>query len=386
MIYPKVTKRRIPMTKFNSRLLSIAMGSALSFVLLTTPSAAISASFGPQSSTKAQEWGFDFVETFDGLQDWNQSARGRVGNQWDSSLPDAMPKLANGSTSAWGYYSMWGDGTVSTHSWIGSTAGGRQVWRGTKSASIDIGETAHGPSRLGLFMGSGYRNWSFFYMVYIPKNNFPTFCAAPGCSSNGIGSYTEGDPYIYWAAYKFHSFNMGCYSSHCPVSNTYGLQDSLTMIKHRNYAPVGVSFVHYNGDTHTAGYATDAGNSLNSMFGDWFGVEVKLENSTDNTTYKVNMWVYDQQGRSTHMMRDYVTTINADAQSSNWDQFFFGGNNSLSWQWGPTMSSHYYIDDFIIDDGSKGQIGPRYFNAIGVTTAPALAAPPPDFSGTPRPR
>ena len=40
---------------------------------------------------------------------------------------------------------------------------------------------------------------------------------------------------------------------------------------------------------------------------------------------------------------------------------FFGGNNSNTYSWGPTMQSVYYIDDVIIDEE---RIGPRYFEII----------------------
>jgi hypothetical protein len=324
-----------------------------------------------QSSDKAALWGFDFVEEFDGLQDWNQSSclesNGlQCGNQWDSVHPERLPHLANGTPSPWGYFSAWNTVTVDAP-WIGSeTASGRKVWRGTKSATLDLGPGNKGPSRLGLFMGKGYTHWSAFYMLWMPKNSFPTSCEGGSCGGGGpLGTYTEGQPYTYFASYKLHSFNMKCLSSHCPNSNTYGLQDSLTMIKQRNYTPVGLSFVHYNGVDHKIDYATDGGNSLDIMMGTWFGVEFNIENIS-NAEYRVNMWVYDQRGNAIQMMRDKIHTIAPEAQGGTWDQFFFGGNNANSWTWGPTMSSHYYVDDLIIDNGSKGRIGPRYFRAIGV--------------------
>lgn len=199
-------------------------------------------------------------------------------------------------------------------------------------AGLHLGDTGHGPSRLGLFMRPGYRHWSFFYMVYIPKNNFPTHIACQALADGTVPPTT-----------------------------------ALTNIKQRNYPPVGVVFDQINGTgVNVVVPATDAGTTLNSMLGGWFGLEVSVEN-LGATHYRVNMWTYDAQGRDAHILVDEVYSIAAEAQASTWDQFFFGGNNSNSWEWGPTMSSHYYIDDFIIDAGHKGRIGPRYFRAIGVT-------------------
>jgi hypothetical protein len=326
-----------------------------------------------QSSNRAAQWGFDFVEEFDGLQDWNQSHLGRVGNQWDSTHPERMPLLEDGSPSPWGYFSAWDRGGSSTHNWIGGTDEGRQVWRGTKSASIDLGG-AKGPSRLGLFMGEGYHHWSLFYMVYIPRNAFPTHITCTNGTEEdcvtrvgGLGSYHEGDPYTYWAAWKFNTFSIGCDSSRCTaVNETYGPHTMVPLIKQYNYDPFGATFALSNGTNHETVYTKQGGTVLDDLLGDWFGVEMEVENIS-GTQFRMNVWVYDRDGNARHMGQDIINDIvEVEAHGQTWDHFFFGGNNSGSWEWGPTMVSHYYIDDFILDEGSKGQIGPRYFQAIGV--------------------
>lgn len=334
-----------------------------------------SASFGLQSSGKALEWGFDFVEEFDGLQDWTQSSLGRVGNQFEDTELERMPKLANGDRSAWGYFSQW-ESEASSHLWIGGTEGGRKVWRGTKSVAIDLGGTGHGPSRLGLHFGrSGYKDLSVFYMVYMPKNNFPTAIACTKwnesnpqeCDTNkgGVGTYAEGAPYAYWAAYKFNTFDLGCSDIRCPGPRgpAYGVHTAVGSIKQYNYSPNGVLFANSNyGPEHS--YAKDAGTTLNSYFGQWFGVEYRIRNNETSTGYTMDMWIYDQNGNSSHIMQGHYFPIVPEGYGGSWDRFFFGGNNSNSWIWGPTMTSHYYIDDFIIDEGKKGRIGPRYFSKI----------------------
>lgn len=343
---------------FNARNLLILIA------IMVIPS--LASAFGPQSSTKAQEWGFDFVEEFDGLADWNQSAIGRVGNQYDADNLARMPKLATGGTSAWDYFSLWGDGVTPAHSWIGGTESGtRQVWRGTKSATIDLGTTANGPSRLGLFLGdTGYQDISIFYMTYITKNQWPTSIDGAG----GVGTYTEGQPYIWVSSWKFNTLNMDCNSSHCPTHNTYGTDHLLTLLKHDNYDG---GLVHIaNPGSGTPERAND-GPTMNALVnGGWWGVEYRVTNNPERTAYTVQIWAYAPDGTQYKMMNGETFAIEAAAQGGSWDQFFFGGNNSSQWIWGPTMQSHYYVDDLIIDAGSKGQIGPRYFQRIGGLKAP----------------
>lgn len=355
--------------------------------LPNTPIGANGPNFGTQSSNKALEWGFDFVEEFDGLADWNQSSLGRVGNQWDVSEPgySRMPVLEGRNTkSPWGYFSLWGDGAITNHSWIGGTENGtREVWRGRKSLSIDLGNSAKGPSRLGLSLGRGYHNWSYFYMIYMPKNNLPTHIACSqfntdgSCRTNngGLGTFDpSAENYTYWAAYKFNTFSIGCLTSQCREADgtisSYGLQTHLTNLKHYNFTTenngldgVRFSSIKGTGDNVTIA-ATDGGTILDDMFGSWFGLEVNVQNISANQ-YQINMWTYDRNGNSVQIMIDKVFTIvEPQAFGKTWDHFFFGGNNSGSWEWGPTMTSHYYIDDFIIDAGEKGRIGPRYFEKI----------------------
>lgn len=365
------------MTNLSIRTRCRIAGLILSGALLATPS--LVSAFGPQSSTKAQEWGFDFVEEFDGLRDWNQSALGRIGNQYEDDNLARMPKLANGSTSAWGFFSSW-DIDVSTHPWIGSASGGRQVWRGTKSAAIDLGDTGNGPSRLGLhFGGDGYKDFSLFYMVWIPANMFPTSYIPGGSTLRGLGVYSENTPYAYYNSWKFNTFNVECNSARCP--DPYGLHHTIPHIKQYNYTPNGL-YIQNENDGPEVGRALDAGDfTLNAFMGQWWGVEFRIRNNDADTAYTMDIWTYDQYGNSTHIMQGQTFPLVEAAHGGSWDVFWFGGNNSNTWEWGPTMQSHYYVDDFIVDAGSKGRIGPRYFNALGISAAPPAA--PPTFSGTP---
>ncbi|WP_092385489.1 hypothetical protein [Halopseudomonas salegens] len=329
-----------------------------------------------QSSNKAELWGFDFVEEFDGLEDWDQSEciwyHNQCGNRYDDRFPELMPQLADGGKGPWGYFSVWNT-NASAEPWIGPASGDRQVWRGTKSATIDIGKSNRGPSRLGLyFANGGYRDFRVFYMVWIPANMYPTSCEGTEgrCSGGGpIGTYTEGEPYQYFASWKFNTFNMQCETVNCSlVNDTYGLHHTVPQIKQYNYTPNGLIIVNANRGGPAPGFngrAIDDGHTtLNSSMGQWWGVEFHIRNISNDTEYMMDIWVYDKEGYASHVMFEQVFPINEDAQGGVWDQFFFGGNNANSWNWGPTMQSHYYIDDFIVDGGEKGQIGPRYFEAI----------------------
>ena len=319
----------------------------------------VGATFGAQSSTFAADNDFDFVETFDGLQNWVRY-EGRVGNTDNVAN---MPKLIDGSDSAWGYYSMWGDQhnpVTPPNNWIGDY-GDHRVWRGTKAATIDIGETAKGPSRLGFHMGEGYSEFHLFYMVRIPKNQFPTECVGGSCSGgNPEGSYIEGNDYAYWAAWKFNTFNMDCPSAMCPDSNTYSDKwGLLASVRQYNYGDAPGVTMHMIDSDHLSDDWLRGPVNLNAMLGDWFGIEWKVSQFDDRA--ELTYWIYDQQGNATLMVDKVVKPTPDGFVAGKWNQFFFGGNNSNSYEWGPTMDSSYQIDDVIVDDQ---RIGPKYFAAI----------------------
>jgi hypothetical protein len=326
--------------------------------------------FGPQSSTKHIEWGFDFVERFDGLQDWAPNFSGGFGYTWDMTR---MPKLANGTPGAWSFYT----GQASTAKWIGGVADGKQVWRGTKSATIDMGGPSprRGPNRLGLFFGDpdapgpgqGYDSVRVFYMLWIPRAHFPTSCTN-GCSTTDtVGVYTEGSPYTYFAYYKLGNINHGCDDSRCPRNDTYGEIVTVISILRNSYtspsgAPPGLFLAESPRGQNNPTFARAGPSNLDAKIGQWWGVEMWMRTNDENTGSLLDMWTYTDTGVAEHVLVDAPYTFGSAAGDRNWDSFVLGGNNV--WTWGPTMDAAYYVDDFIVDDGSKGQIGPRYFAAI----------------------
>lgn len=367
--------------------------SAKSSILTITTLAASSgslASFGPQSSNKNVLWDFDFVEEFDGLQDWiktNPTSEGNVG-EYDADWTK-MPHLQNGSKSAWNYYSSWSTGS-STKTWIGAY-GDNRVWRGTKSATIDIGDSAEGPSRLGMVAPEGYSDtFYYFFMVNIPKNEFPTSCVGGSCQGGAVGTYTEGQPYAYFASWKFMTFNYGCGGlincwDHNPPNNGYSpfwhIISHIKWYGYNTYSPYGIvggidaPGIFFKDEEPPGGsdkqvYGVFALENLNDRLGDWFGVEYKIEQVGCVT--KRTTWIYDQLGNVVNVIptQDW-TTINCDT-NRKWDYFFHGGNNSGTYNWGSTMKSAYNIDDVIIDDK---RIGPKYFTYISDSPVTDTVAP-----------
>ena len=268
-----------------------------------------------------------------------------------------MPKLENGDNSAWNYFSAWDD-EIPSQNWIGAH-GDNRVWRGSKSLCIDIGGSK-GPSRFGLMMEDGYEDFYLFFMVNIPKNEWPTSCEGGSCQNGSMGTYTKGENYIWWSSWKFGNFDMNC--SH-PVCSDKGYSEIFYFTPHirpYNYPPTDGLTIKVHSKLHVEDrYATDAGINLNGYVGDWFGIEYHILQQGTQTLMEI--WIYDKFGNATKIMKPYNWQAPDDAVGKKWNRWFFGGNNSNTYKWGPTMQSDYYVDDFILDDQ---RIGPQYFDII----------------------
>jgi hypothetical protein len=330
------------------------------------------AGFGPQSSTKNVDWDFDFVETFEGLENWRPNPLGGEGNVGEEPEdPAKMPQLTGGGIGAWEYYSIWSDATP-PQDWIGKRDGSgskHEAWRGEKSLAIDIGGSGKGPSRFGLYNIPGYNDFYLFFMVNIPKNEWPTSCEGGSCKASSVGNYTEGQPYTWYSSWKFLTFNYGCGYKNCwEAGKGYSpLWHQITHLKQYNYGTApGVTF-HAEDPGHSSDvWALDSGRNLDSygpnalgFIGDWFGVEYHISISDSATTHEI--WVYDQNGNSYKMLEPTNWNTDVAAKGKPMDFFFFGGNNSGTYSWGSSMESVYYIDDVIFDDQP---IGKKYFNLI----------------------
>ena len=366
----------------NTRNVIICMFMVLFWIAAYTVDARGAGTFGPQSSNRNVEWGFDFVETFDNLRDWLPSNPGN-GNVTDQSK---MPKRSDGSDSAWTYYSFWGNSDGSK--WI-DNFGTDNVWQGTgKSARIDLGNTK-GPSRFGLYYGdgsadSGYTEVYIFYMVRIPMNIFPTSCTSDCYNSyaGGTGRYSQSeyDRYGYhaWEAWKFNTVDIGMEGS-MVYQGSFGRYSPYHIIPHiRRSRDLGDRLaINYqpndNGDRSNV-WCTDEPKSVEDFMPGWWGFEMRLRNVVEGSgkyTY-TDIWLYDRDGNSWQVLDGFKKQYTSQPSSHKWNHFFFGGNYNECWTPDSSMVEHYYVDDLIIN---SSRIGPNYFSMLGGRTVPVPGVP-----------
>jgi|SRR3989339_1623630 len=337
---------------------------------------------------------FDIVETFDDLQDW-KGTKGSpaAGNIFDLS---DMPKKLDGSPSIWNYYSCWTD-VAPPQNWIGSF-GSQYTWSGTKSACIDIGGLNYGPSRLGTYWGNnnpsnGYDDVYIFHMAKIPRNEWPTCIgtlitanencggAAGDCDGQNLcGYYTPGDPYQYIDSWKFGTLNMGCADVECDQYGTGAVYSRFHIIPHIKSHSGAVRIRIESNDADGAGRIGEWANRDYYIAGDtspakWVGVEFHFRNTKEgDTKYNyTDVWMYDSDGTAYLVMDNWKREFVSQNESDKWNLFDFGGNNSATYEWGATMESPYYVDDFIVN-GSR--IGPSYFSLLKSSTDTAPPHPP----------
>jgi len=311
----------------------------------------------------------------------------------------------------WCYYSNWSNPPAVKKPWISNFGSATHFKTEGKTAIIDLSST-DGPGRLGTYFGtgestSGYKDLYLFYMVKISRKQWPTRCesggAEVGCSSAGIGIYEDGKDYGYWGSWKFNNIGIGwnsCQKWNGSVpdhDHRYGSIEINPHIKVNNYGPIPrldgkagqlqnlVLMLQYSahegGPTQNTskifgGEDTDItfpseGTAITN-FGweakgcaiitdEWMGIEFHytLEEPAGAGNGKMEAWIYNKNGES--LPSFYVEGINylPTSQSGHrFNKFFFGGNNSNAYSWGPTMQAPYYVDDFILD---SERVGPRYF-------------------------
>jgi hypothetical protein len=232
-------------------------------------------------------------------------------------------------------------------------------------------------------MGEGYSDFYLFFMVHIPKNEWPTSCpfekdgVTPtgdgSCNGSAQGEYSEGQPYAWFSSWKFNTFNLDCPSAICPDRQTYSDKwNMLVAMKQYNYGETPGIHMIYEARGLDNEWALN-GSHIDNLLGDWFGIEYHVTISGDTATF--TSWIYDKEGNSFVNADGLTWTLPAKAIGTKWNQFLFGGNNSNTFSWGPTMQSAYYVDDLIIDDK---RIGPKYFSLINQSS---LALPPTNLSG-----
>lgn len=364
-------------------------------------------SFGTQSSSKNIEWGFDMVETFDNVADWpvssgNASNIGR-GINGPTSKP-YLPKSTSGSTTPINHYAWWKT-TQPTVDWIQDHRKREgKIWdplntgKG-KSVCITYG-SANGPSHFGwYFGGANGRNGGYddefyvFFMYYIPKSMYPTYE-----NSSGVGSYVDGDPYIFNPSFKFSTVALGfgdisrhsdseTYDMGSARMTTYGWAACVFHIKPASagYMPRGAveGKPYYSFATPVPPFASEQDTATKTTYnvignyievGKWKGIEFRYKKNTGNNEDGIfQAWDYDPAtGESTEIVsKKDLWYICGSLNSDKFNFYFIGGNNSSSWTWGSSMDPNFYIDDVIIN---ATRIGPRYFSdVLGVSSCGSVS-------------
>lgn len=348
---------------------------------------------------------FDIVETFDGLQDWPKDPYSlSPGGGYAFKNPDDFPKESDGSPSMWCYFTKYEEANGPLP-WIGDFGPETHFATKGKTAIIDLSNT-RGPSRLGTYFGdgnsdSGYSNIYFFYVAYITPNQWPTECDGGCAGGGGVGTYEEGKEYAYYASWKFNNIGSGwnncgewngAFPSH---ENRYGDSEIIPHIAIFNYGPIPTlwgaavkqnqilslsvarvpqDISKYEFDSQEVkqlGNRPDIAAFLGKGVaypggGQWVGFEFhyKMESPAGASNGVAEAWIYNKRGEYKRAYR--VEGLNfldsAVGPNHKFNRFFFGGNNSNSYTWGPTMQAPYYVDDFVVDDQ---RIGPTYFRLLG---------------------
>lgn len=369
------------------------------------------------------EENFDIAETFNGLQDWygtKYSPDDSIKEIFSDNHPDDFPKKVDGTPSVWGYYSKANDPSGGEKYWIGNF--GKETYFGAegKSAVIDL-SNIRGPSRLGTYFGngesnSGYEEIYIFYMIKVTSNQWPTQCEKDGkpykCQGDvPLGIYEHGQDYAFWASWKFNSIGSGFNSprnwngSVIDPNHPYGDSEIVPYIRLYNYGPIPrldgkegqiknnlvlnmeirrisqpgteaelVSSEDVRITEIRENTITWACTGCALIADEWMGVEFQytLEDPAGSGNGEAKAWIYNKNGESKQAFSiKGVNFLPKSGQGHKFNRFFFGGNNSYSYTWGPTMEAPYYVDDFIIH---KSRIGPTYFGLLKgneVLAAPA---------------
>jgi len=360
-------------------------------------------------SPAAIEYGFDLMETFDDIQDWQGSQRSEQAH--NGIMSSDYPKRLDGSDTPLNIYDYWvstdpGDDFIKDH-----RDNGGKIWdpKGTgtgKSLCMDISHRGlnglgngmnWGPSRFGTYFGSidgvngdhthGYREMYVFFMVFIENNQWPT----ERNSETNVGEYVEGDPLLYIASWKFITMGQGFKepwihwqgpgSRHDPeytyAKSTYGWHYNVVHFKPHNnqpelrYGDIGdYLYLQTNPEapciSESRGGQSTAYTNEAIPKGQWIGVEMRyVLNSRGNDDGSEQLWWYEPDGTVHQLSQNFTDLwLQSTCEYDNGDKmnmFLIGGNNSNTYLWGDSMEPRYYVDDFIIN-GSR--IGPSYFSQL----------------------
>jgi len=350
------------------------------------------------SATKQEtlESHFDIVETFDELRAWKGT------NSSDVTKQNDMPKKLDNSASMWNYYSWWKSSASSTN-WIDDFGAGTKIGNTGKSLIIDLNaqhdkpQSQLGPSRLGLYFTNangyatsglptdGYQEIYIFYRTKISANQWPT--SITNCTGDircdatfSQAELTQNGGYAWYGSWKFGTLVYGFTDvGHHNYGSTFSPYGNWPVVPHilpysgqpTNGNPIlflsNKSYIWPSGSKYIQKtYAKDLA-GVNSIIptDSWIGVEFHFKMGTPGAgDSEVDFWYYDSLGNSVHVLhQSNIELQNPSEDGFGYNKFFFGGNNSDAYHWDyNTMVSHYYVDDFIVDDQ---RIGPAYFALEG---------------------
>lgn len=232
--------------------------------------------------------------------------------------------------------------------------------------------------------------------VYVKYNNGAN---PDGYVSQYASSYPYGvarnediaaNTYRYWYSWKFGSLSHGFTTSELwnntpPASGVWAYPyGSISWVPHvtsqtidgTKYLPtLGMEGHSYNSgwsyEYTPGGTFFDAAHTKEFPLDQWAGVEYYAKmNTGTNADGILRVWLYDADGTGTLVYENtsYMFRSENVSPGHKFNKWFFGGNNSYNWTGGGNMTADTYYDDFIIDNGTKGQIGPRYFALLNGRT------------------
>ncbi len=360
-------------------------------------------SFFVFNNAQAQVWQetlenqFDYVSTFDELQDWHAGTLGESGNSglFTTELT-SQPKKLDGSPSMWTMWQTDVPGYEGGEEWIGPRADASNVWQGAKSLCIayknlrsaDAPNTGEkGPAHLATFIGdgvtgkSGLKNLHLFYMLKLPTGYFrPKLDPADGYETpptvkdiQMLSGFTE---MMRWGTEEdratvpidngavLRSYGM---NTHIPTITGGGDSNPQELYAKDTWLMPNETLTGYQ--AHLLSPVIWQNNSFVAMYEaqEWVGIEWSIiRGDVDIPNGSIRQTIYDEHGNvlSSSIIENEILMSHYDHY---WNKIVFGGNWNSSTEDRDTDITHYYVDDAIIDDV---EIAPTYFSLLNSQSIP----------------
>lgn len=337
-------RNRITIDDFKNESREGKNGNSMVSLLILLGSIIFSTIAHAQTWQATLEHSFDYVETFDQLQDWSgKKGTSQVGDVPNTIYPNDFPKNLNGESSIWEYYSYWSNEVIGD--WI-KNHGPDNVWKKRgKSLCIDY-NCQKGPSRLGFHIGDspddGYFNEVYvFFMNKYHKDFFPkannqyfkwvgflkTFEIATGFRN--IWNWGTLDE----QSTTDHTVQVdNVYGMNFIVMNMQGISDEAGIRHERCHYNVFIA--NADGKHYYPGYEVIApGTSLNQPILDnqWFAIEYHFlkSNPAGSSNGLIEIWIYDQYGSvlNCDVLSDIINFKDGlSSYNHSYNKLVWGGN------------------------------------------------------------